>query len=118
MINSENNIVNAEDYSIILTTIDTNQKAKKIAHKLIELHLVACVQIDKICSIYFWKHNICKSNEYRLMIKTMNINYEKVEQVIRQFSNYDNPQVVQLKLTNGSNEYLNWISDSCKKKHN
>ncbi|WP_342637757.1 divalent-cation tolerance protein CutA [Orientia tsutsugamushi] len=117
MIDSENNSANTEDYIIILTTIAANQKAEQIASKLVKLNLAACIQIDKVRSIYFWKNDICKSSEYRLMIKTISTNYQNIENVIRQLSDYDNPQIVQLKLSAGSNEYLNWISKSCKKQN-
>lgn len=117
MIDSENNSANTEDYIIILTTIASNQKAEQIASKLVKLNLAACIQIDKVRSIYFWKNDICKSSEYRLMIKTISTNYQNIENVIRQLSDYDNPQIIQLKMSAGSNEYLNWISKSCKKQN-
>ena len=57
-------------YSVVLITCGKEEEANKIARKLVEDKLAACVQIMPIKSIYTWKGKICEDAERLLFIKT------------------------------------------------
>ena len=64
--------------SIIYTTIDNEQDARKIANVLIEEQIVACVNIiPNVHSIYRWKGKIEEEKELILIAKTVDENVLK-----------------------------------------
>ncbi|MBU8910764.1 MAG: divalent-cation tolerance protein CutA [Desulfobacterales bacterium] len=100
------------EYCIILTTCPSNEEAHTLAAKLINEKLAACVQLSPITSYYTWKGGIHTDPEIRLLIKTRTKLYESVEQFIKQHHSYEVPQIVQLPIMGGSDEYLDWIDEN------
>ena len=54
------------------------------------------------------------AEEWRCIIKTTVEKYNEVEQTIRSFHPYEEPEIVGLPITAGSLTYLKWIEDSVK----
>ena len=98
-------------YSMILTTTDSKSEAENIAKALIEDRLAACVQIESIESIYRWEGKIVQESEYLLRIKSIDSMYEKIEAKIKSMHSYDIPQIIQIPITRGYEQYLNWIEE-------
>jgi len=99
-------------YCIILTTCPSNEEAKTLALKIVKKKLAACVQLSPIESYYTWKDDIHNDPEVRLLIKTKTLLYKSVEQFIKKHHRYDVPQIVQVPVTKGSNDYLGWIDEN------
>ncbi|NOX34437.1 MAG: divalent-cation tolerance protein CutA [Deltaproteobacteria bacterium] len=99
-------------YCIVLTTCPNDEEADKLALQLIHEKLAACVQLSPIKSYYRWKNEQHIDTEIRLLIKTKSKLYESVEQFIKKHHSYDVPQIVQLPVTDGSDEYLDWIDEN------
>jgi len=88
------------------------EEGKKIANFLVESKLAACVNIiQNILSIYRWKGQIEESNEYLLIIKTIEENNELIIQKISEIHSYETPECIGFKIEKGSEKYLNWISE-------
>ena len=100
------------EYCIILTTCPDNKEAKTLASKLIKEKLAACVQLSPITSYYTWKGDTHTDPEVRLLIKTRARLYGLVEQFIKQNHSYEVPQIVQITINDGSDEYLDWIDEN------
>ena len=100
------------EYSIIIATFPNKDSAKKIARLLVEQRLAACVQLLPIESIYLWKDEICDENEIMLLIKSKTILFEKIVSEIKTHHSYELPEIIQLPITAGLPEYLQWIDDS------
>ena len=94
---------------LIQTTCGTKEEARKIAKVLIEEKLAACIQIFEIESFYNWNNEFCCDNETLLNIKTRKDNFEKIKSKILELHSYDLPEIIQLDITNTSEEYLNFI---------
>ena len=94
---------------VIQTTCGTKEEARKIAKVLIEEKLAACVQLSEIESFYQWKNEFCCDNETLLNIKTIKDNFEKIKSKILELHSYDLPEIIQLDITNTSEEYLKFI---------
>jgi periplasmic divalent cation tolerance protein len=99
------------NYCIVLSTTGSQEEADKIAGILLESRAASCVQISPIVSHYRWKGKIEKENEIRLLIKTTDALYSKVENLIRENHSYEVPQIVKVPITGGLKEYLDWISE-------
>lgn len=98
------------EYRIVLCTIDSIKNAKELAHNLVKARLAACVNIvSGVTSVYEWENAICEENEYLLIIKTKSDLYKKLETKIKEFHPYEVPEIVSLKIDNGSKSYLDWI---------
>ena len=100
-------------FSIIISTFGDKTAAKEAARLLIEKQLAACVQILPIESVYSWKGEICEDAEFLLLIKSKTALYEKVAALIKENHSYEVPEIVQVPITDGLPEYLNWLSSSC-----
>ena len=104
---------NRKNFRTIITTVDNIDLAKKIAHKLIEDELVACINIiPNVLSIYKWENRVNEDNELILFIKTTKENLNKVEEVILDLHTYTKPEIISFKINKGNKDYLNWMSDS------
>ena len=97
---------------IVQTTISNEEEAKKIAKILIQDKLAACVQLKDIESLYNWDDKLCNDFETLLNIKTIKENFEKIKSKILELHSYDLPEIIQLDITNASEEYLKFIGDN------
>jgi periplasmic divalent cation tolerance protein len=96
----------------VMTTTEKRQDAEKIAGILIEKRLAACVQIvGPVLSIYRWKENIERTEEWQCHIKTRAGLYGAVEAAIKANHPYETPEIVALPILQGSREYLTWLHE-------
>ncbi|MDR0295602.1 MAG: divalent-cation tolerance protein CutA [Prevotellaceae bacterium] len=100
------------NYCIILTTFAKLEEAKPLIDNLLSKQLAACVQCFPIQSHYTWKGKVEHNDEVVLFIKTASSRYQEVEKEIKDYHPYETPEIVQIPITNGSQEYLSWISDN------
>ena len=100
------------EYCMILTTCSSTEGAGALADRLIKEKLAACVQLSPITSYYSWKNQLHRDAEIRLLIKTKTRLYESVERFIKQHHSYEVPQIVQIPITDGSDEYFDWIDEN------
>jgi periplasmic divalent cation tolerance protein len=94
-----------------LSTTGSREEADKIAGILLENRAASCVQISPVVSLYRWKGRIESAEEMRLLIKTTDALYPKVESLIRENHSYEVPQIVKVPITGGLKEYLDWIRE-------
>lgn len=96
--------------SLIYTTINNEEDAKKIANYLIEEQIVACVNIiPNVQSIYRWKGKIEEETEFLLIAKTVDENVIKAINKIKKLHNYEIPDIISIPINNGYSEYLDYI---------
>jgi len=100
------------EYCIILTTCPDNKEARELASGLLKEKLAACVQLNPVTSYYSWKKEQNIDTEIRLTIKTKAGLYEKIERFIKTHHSYEVPQIVQIPIDEGSDEYLDWIDEN------
>lgn len=99
------------EYSMIISTYADKDLAKEIAKLLVEQRLAACMQMFPINSVYLWKDEICDENEIMILIKSRTDYFDKVAAAIRQHHPHEVPEIVQIPITSGLPDYLNWIGD-------
>ena len=97
-------------HCIVLSTTGSQEEADKIACILLEERAAACVQTTPVVSLFHWKGKVERENEIRLLIKTTDALYPRVESLIRKNHSYEVPQIVKLPISAGLPEYLDWIS--------
>lgn len=98
--------------SIVYSTIDDINDARRIAQTLVEEQLVACVNIlPNILSIYRWKGKVETENEVVLIAKTVDDNVKKTVERLKELHTYDVPDIVVLPVIGGLKEYIDYITN-------
>ena len=96
---------------LVITSIKQGFLARKIAKQLVNSRLAASVQIAEVDSVYGWEQNVHNHNEFTLTIKTIEVHFSKIEELIKREHTYDIPQLMMLDIKHGSIDYLRWIED-------
>ncbi len=97
---------------IVQTTTSNEEEAKKIAKILIQDKLAACVQLKDIESLYNWDGKLCCERETILSIKTKKELFSKVKSKILELHSYDTPEIIELDISNISEDYLKFIKEN------
>ena len=101
------------DFAIILTTVSAVKEGESIANILVEKQLASCVNIiPNISSVYRWEGQIQSESEVLLLIKTTKDLEAEVYREVQNVHSYDTPELITLPITNGSDAYLDWMTNS------
>jgi len=95
----------------VRTAAGSREDAEKIARRLVDERLAACVQISgPVSSRYHWKGSIETSEEWVCTAKTRRDLYRRVEEAILQLHPYETPEITATEITAGSRAFLAWIA--------
>jgi periplasmic divalent cation tolerance protein len=95
---------------LVLTTCSGTDEADKLAKVLVEKRLAACVNaVNGITSTYRWQGVVERAQECLLVIKTTDERFADLERAIRETSSYELPEIVAVRVTAGSEAYLEWL---------
>jgi periplasmic divalent cation tolerance protein len=102
------------EYRVVLLTCGSLPEGRRIARSVITKRLAACVNIalSPVESIYVWKGKVEKAREYVLILKTAAARLAELEREVKRLHSYDVPELIALKVTDGSASYLGWLSSS------
>ncbi len=98
--------------TVFMTAPDEGEAAR-IAKKLVEERLCACVNIvPKIRSVYRWQGEICDEPEVMMIAKTEAALSAALVSRVKELHTYEVPEIICLPIQTGSGEYLDWIEAS------
>ena len=101
------------DKVVIMVTASSRRECRKIARRLIDEKLAACVNITQpVQSVYHWEGKIEQSKEFLLFIKTKRDLFPQIKTEIGLLHSYHTPEIICLPIIDGSQNYLQWVSDS------
>ncbi len=99
---------------LVLTTLPDRESARRLAERLIESRLAACVNILAPCrSVYRWKDTVQDDEEFPVLIKTTAERYAALEAQIRAIHPYELPELIAVPVEQGLPRYLDWIKTEC-----
>jgi len=100
------------EYIQVSTTLEKKEDAQKLARKLVEKKLAACVQIlGPVTSTYRWEQKVNEDEEWLLFIKSSRHLYERLEKAIKDLHPYEVPEIISVSVIAGSMEYLAWMDE-------
>lgn len=95
---------------LVLSTIDDDKAAERIAQNLVELQLAACVNIiPNLTSIYKWEGHLKRANEQLLLIKTTQDRLQKLMETLAALHPYEVPEIIAFPFKMGHPPYLEWL---------
>jgi periplasmic divalent cation tolerance protein len=95
---------------VVLTTCASAEEAKSLAAAIVEQRLAACVNtLGNVTSTYRWQGAVQQEQESLLVIKTTEGRFAALEQMIRERSTYELPEVLAIAVQTGSASYLDWL---------
>ena len=96
---------------LLYTTISNKDSAEKIARKLINQKLAACVSIKEIKSFYIWDNDIHNEDEYEITIKSKPEKLDELIKFLKIEIGYKTPQII-YKRFESEKEYYEWAEKS------
>jgi periplasmic divalent cation tolerance protein len=95
----------------VVTAIDGEDLAQRLARGITESRLAASVQIvGPIKSFYWWKGDLVEAYEWQLTMKTTSERLSELEAHIKENHSYETPGIIATEIPWGSREYLDWIT--------
>ena len=89
--------------------------AERIARRLVEERLAACVQlVDPIRSIYRWQEAVHEDREVLLFVKTTEDLIPRIGELLKEIHPYEVPELVAVSIASGSPAYLDWLKKNVK----
>ncbi len=101
------------NFIFVYITNPTKKEAKKIAKHLLGKKLIACGNIFPINSLYWWEGKIVDENEFVLIAKTTNTNFEKVKKEVEKIHSYKIPCIIKIPVSSNK-KYFNWLKGEIK----
>jgi periplasmic divalent cation tolerance protein len=96
---------------LLITTVSSQDEAKKLAQKTVENGLAACAQVQAAChSVYMWEGKLESAVEYPIHFKTNESNKRGLFKFIKEHHSYDVPEIISLKLDDADPYYAAWLN--------
>ena len=100
-----------ENFIFCYITTSSKEEARKIAKHLLDKKLIACANIySNINSIYPWEGKIADENEFILIAKTIEDNYEKIKQEVEKIHSYSIPCIIKIPVE-VNEKYGEWLNE-------
>ncbi len=97
-------------YFVVLVTASSMEEALRIARRVVEEKLAACVNIvNGVRSVYVWKGNVEEGSEVLLIMKTREDVLQRLIERVKELHSYEVPEVIAIEIANGLSAYLEWI---------
>ena len=99
------------EQGVLLTTLPSQEDARRLARMLVEEKLAACVQLLPIESFYRWDGKVQNEGEVLLFIKTRTALFDAAIAAIKAAHPYAVPEIVGWPFSAGHQSYLDWITE-------
>jgi len=97
---------------LIISSAPDTATSEKIANRLIEQDLAACVNIvPGMRSIYKWQGKLESGSEQLLLIKAPQTMYAAIEKQIAAMHPYELPEIIAVSIEAGLPAYLDWVGE-------
>ena len=96
----------------ITITVETREQGEQLVHNLVENRLIACGQIlGPIQSIYWWKGNIEKAQEWMCLAKSKKDKFNEIVRQVKRIHSYEVPEIIAVPLIAVDENYAHWLEE-------
>ena len=88
------------------------EEAQKIADKLLDEKLAACVRQTDVKSDYWWQGRKEQASEVQLIIESTDKKFEPIEAVIKELHSYDTFVLTAYPVVRSSAGVVDWVKES------
>ncbi|MBA3831997.1 MAG: divalent-cation tolerance protein CutA [Chthoniobacterales bacterium] len=104
-----------DEVLLVLSTFPDRGTAQRIAEELVVGRFAACANVaSAVDSFYWWKGEIETASEVLVYFKTTAKRFDAFEGKLRELHPYHVPEIIALRVSDGSREYLSWVADNCR----
>lgn len=96
----------------VFCTIGNKVDAKKMAKTVVDRGLAACAQLSQIESFYVWDGAVQNEPEVRIVFKTTDAQYQKLEETICKLHPYELPAIHAVDLDKVYEPYAAWVVEN------
>ena len=101
------------DKIVVLSTCATSEEAARLARKLVEERLAACVNVASgVRSFYRWQGAVEDSPECLLIIKTARDLFDRLRVELEKAHAYEIPEALAIPVLDGAPNYLRWMDEN------
>jgi periplasmic divalent cation tolerance protein len=101
------------DHIMVFITAADREEAGRLAQRLLEERLAACVNIIAGAdSRFWWRGRLDEARESLLIVKTRGRLLADVIDAVKKVHSYDVPEIIALPIIGGNPEYLDWIDEA------
>lgn len=97
------------DHLVVFITAKDKAEARRIARKLLQKKLAACVNFIPVESMFAWEGDIQEEDEVLMVVKTKTDAFDELMTAVKIAHSYDTPEIIGAPVILGSREYLKWI---------
>lgn len=99
------------EHLIGLSTCPSMDIATEISDTLVDEGLAACVNIvPGLVSVYRWKGEVHRDQEWLLIMKTTRKAWRKLEETVLRLHPDELPEIIAVPVSGGLNDYLAWMT--------
>ena len=101
------------EHIVVFITAPDEDTAADIAKALVGEKLAACANIVKnIRSIYKWQGKTEDKSEVLMIAKTSRDMFSALEKKVKSMHPYDVPEIISVPIDQGSEQYIEWLSNA------
>jgi len=91
-----------------------DKEASKIARKLLEEKLVACVKRIPVESGFLWRGKIDQDHETLLIMESIEENFDEIEKEVKKIHSYKTFVLTAIPVSRASKGVLEWLDEELK----
>lgn len=97
---------------LVLITVPSREEAEKIARRVVEDRLAACVNIiPQVRSLFSWEGKLSQEDEVLLVVKSRRSRFPELAGTVKELHSYSVPEIIAIPVLEGTADYLQWIVD-------
>lgn len=103
----------AADLRLIHTTVKDAEQGYRLARRLVEERLAACVSVgeEAVTSFYRWEGSPEETAEHAVCVKTHRSRLEAAMQTLREHHPYDCPEILAVEVRDADPDYEAWVRE-------
>ena len=98
------------NYIQVVTTIDSQEAAARIAEAVLAQRLAACVQISPCRSMYHWQGKVETAAEFLCVMKSRRDLFGELEETVAAVHSYEVPEIVATEVLWCGRAYEGWLN--------